>query len=170
MGEAFGRFHSAACAGGGGYLHLVAWSDDRLVHAMRRPDASWSAFVDVAAQHASPPNRFLSVGCADVGGKLHVIAVDEHRQKLWHTVRYPDGSWNPEWLDVDTLVAGRPARTDPVAKASGEIVGQKLNAIDGVSCAVLAGKVHMLALIGEPGLVMGRPKPGEPQGNPAGAR
>jgi hypothetical protein len=85
-------------------------SDDRLWHAIRRNNGSWTQFGDVEAQ-AGNRGGFSSVDCAiadtgDERGVLHVAGVAGGAgSRLWHTIRRNNGSWT-QFGDVEAQAGG----------------------------------------------------------------
>jgi hypothetical protein len=83
-------------------LHLTGVSnvDARLKYTFRPLlGCPWQPFIDVNAQASNNPGILNAVACAADGDDLHVIAtttfaVDPtNGGKLWHTIRFADGSW-----------------------------------------------------------------------------
>jgi hypothetical protein len=86
-------FAGAACAGIGDALHLIALDENgHLHHSVRDPDAGWQEMRGLSQLYDAPA-RFVAVDCAAVwGGSLHLVGVGSDAQ-LYHTIRFPDGSW-----------------------------------------------------------------------------
>ncbi len=86
-------FAAAACAGVGDSLHLVALDESgRLHHTLRDNDSGWQDLRGLSQLYDAPA-RFISIDCAAVwGGSLHVVGLGSDAQ-LYHTIRFPDGSW-----------------------------------------------------------------------------
>jgi len=86
-------FAGLCCAASGDSLHLVARDHDGQVHhAVRDGDGYWQDFHGLGSLYDAPA-RFVAVDCA-IGwdGALHVVGVGSDAQ-LYHTIRWPDGSW-----------------------------------------------------------------------------
>jgi uncharacterized protein YfiM (DUF2279 family) len=103
-------FSQAGCAAVSGAVHLVGVGiDGQLWHTIRNADdVSWQNFFGlVEGVVAGGPRQFFAVGCAGVGDALHVVGIGTD-YKLYHTVRYPDGSWQGFFGLVEGVVAGGP--------------------------------------------------------------
>jgi hypothetical protein len=102
-----------ACSGDPqGNLHVCAVDKDaKLWHTIRFTGGNWQPFWgDVQTQIPQGPDiRPLAlVACGATGAQdLHVCAVD-HAGKLWHTVRFAAGNWQPSWGDVQTQLPQGP--------------------------------------------------------------
>jgi hypothetical protein len=99
-----GAIRDVACATVDNELHLCAVTDDgHLWHTIRYKDGSWQKFGDVEGP-AGDRGNFVKVDAAEayvsvdepphtkVYGELHVCGVTADG-RLWHTIRYRDGSW-----------------------------------------------------------------------------
>ncbi len=86
-------FAAAACAGVGDSLQLVTLDESgRLYHTLRDADSGWQDLRGLSQLYDAPA-RFVSIDCAAVwGGSLHVVGLGSDAQ-LYHTIRFPDGSW-----------------------------------------------------------------------------
>jgi hypothetical protein len=120
-------FTSVACAGVGGELQIVGVSGGQLWHTIRDAGGNWQqAFGLMESQEANDPGAFRSVACApadgDAGQELQLVAVDAGG-KLWHTIRHPDGSWQPTFGNIDGQETSDPG---PFADASCGGVGSEL--------------------------------------------
>jgi hypothetical protein len=56
----------------------------------------WTDWADVPGRG---PEGYFNVACSAARGELHVCALMYGTRRLYHTVRRPDGSWDP-WIDV----------------------------------------------------------------------
>jgi hypothetical protein len=82
--------------------------DGKLWHTIRFANGSWqSGFGDVKAQESNDPGPFTAVGCAGVGGDLHMISLTGDG-KLWHTIRFANGSWQSFFGDVKAQESNDP--------------------------------------------------------------
>lgn len=88
------RFTTAACAGDGDRLHLVALDEHgQLFHAVREVDGRWRGFSPLGrGQLHDSPTRFVAIDCAAVGDCLQIVGVGSDG-RLYHTIRWPDGTW-----------------------------------------------------------------------------
>jgi len=94
-----GPFSAISCAGVGSQLQVVGIVIGRLWHTTRSADGSWQpSFGDVQGQEHNNPGPFSAISCAGVGSQLQVVGIVNGR--LWHTIRYADGSWQPSFGDV----------------------------------------------------------------------
>src|SRR5215204_745578 len=104
-----GTFVDVDCGGVGRELHICAITNDGKVwHTIRFPDGSWQGFFgDVKGVHANDPGTFVDVDCGGVGRELHICAITNDG-KVWHTIRFPDGSWQGFFGDVKGVHANDP--------------------------------------------------------------
>jgi hypothetical protein len=82
-------------------LHLAGTTaDGHLWHTIRYKDGSWQQFGDVEGP-AGDRGVIRDVACAslDAENELHVAAINT-KGRLWHTIRYRDGSWQ-QFGDVE---------------------------------------------------------------------
>src|ERR687898_2755354 len=74
-------------------LHVCAVnSAGRLWHTIRADDGTWLPFGDVEGQAGEMGNLREAAAAAAVGEDLHVCTVNS-AGRLWHTIRFADGSW-----------------------------------------------------------------------------
>jgi hypothetical protein len=100
-----------------------------LYHTIRFVDGNWQPFGDVKAQESNNPGTFIGISCSAAGGDLHVIGTTSDG-KLWHTIRFANGSWQPSFGNVKAQVRDN----DPGPFS------------DNVSCAVADnGDLHVVA-------------------------
>ncbi len=87
------KFGGVSCAVAGDLLHVVALDQTGQAHHTARDGAGgWQEFRSLAALYDAPA-RFVAIDCAVVwGGSLHVVGVGGDAQ-LYHTVQWPDGTW-----------------------------------------------------------------------------
>jgi hypothetical protein len=86
-------------------LHVLVVTDDgKLWHTIRFSNNSWQhGFGDVKASVGNP-GRIVAVGCGQrFSGGIQVCAVTDDG-KLWHTIRFPDDSWQHGFGDVKASV------------------------------------------------------------------
>ena len=113
-------------------LQVVAsGSDGQLWHTIRNPDGTWQPFFGLVENEVAggPPN-FYSVSCGSTDFEsLQVVALGSDGQ-LWHTIRNPDGTWQPFFGLVENEVAGGPVSYQSAACA-GTTQGLQVVAIGG---------------------------------------
>jgi hypothetical protein len=87
-------FTTAACACDGDVLHLIVLdADGQLCHTMRDTDGAWHDFQRLGrGQLHDTPTRFVAIDCAAVGNCLQIVGAASDGL-LYHTVRWPDGTW-----------------------------------------------------------------------------
>ena len=76
-----------------------AWSprNGRMWHTIRYADGSWAPnYGSVEGQEHNNPGPFLAVSCGGVGQELQLVGLSQDGQ-MWHTIRNPDGSWQPNY-------------------------------------------------------------------------
>jgi hypothetical protein len=86
-------------------LHVfVVTNDGKLWNTIRHADGSWlHGFGDVKAS-VGDPGHIVAVSCGQrFAGGIQVCAVTDDG-KLWHTIRYADGSWAQGFGDVKASV------------------------------------------------------------------
>ncbi len=127
-----GPFRAVGCAGVGSNLHVVSLTGDgKLWHTIRFTNGAWQSFFgDVNAQESNNPGPFTVVGCAGVGSNLHVVSLTGDG-KLWHTIRFADGSWQPFFGDVNAQESNDPGP------------------FTAISCAGIGGNLHVVSLTGD---------------------
>jgi hypothetical protein len=116
-----GEFDAVACASVNGELHVVGLTEEGgMWHTIRHVDGSWQpSFGDVKAQESNDPGEFQAVGCASVDGELQLVGVTEDGG-LWHTIRHPNGSWQPFFGDVKAQESNDPGEFKAVACADAD--------------------------------------------------
>ncbi|HKS52032.1 MAG TPA: PASTA domain-containing protein [Pseudonocardiaceae bacterium] len=116
-----GYIAAASGAGVDDDLHVLAVTDvGGLWHTIRHRDGSWQPFFgDVKAVHPDDPGHVMAVDCADVSGDLHVV-VETDNGLVWHTIRHPDGSWQPFFGNVKAVESNDPGFVTVVACAGVE--------------------------------------------------
>jgi len=134
------RFTRSDCAGIGGGLHICAIDQSGVIwHTIRNPNGSWQpAFGNVNDQHSNGSSlRFTKVSCTGTAsGKLHVCATDQSGV-IWHTIRNPNGSWQPAFGDVnDQHSNGSSLRFSTVGQAP----------VGGINCAAIGEDLHLVAI------------------------
>jgi hypothetical protein len=87
-------FSAAACAADGDCLQVVALDvNGQLHHTLREADGNWQQFRGLGrGQLYDAPARFVGISCATVGGCLHIVGAGADG-RLYHTIRWPDGTW-----------------------------------------------------------------------------
>jgi hypothetical protein len=85
---------AVACAGDRDALHLAALdSDGQLHYAIRDGEGQWQDFERLGRDRLyDAPPRFAAIDCATVRGCLQIIGVGSDG-RLYHTLRWPDGTW-----------------------------------------------------------------------------
>jgi len=107
------------CAGDGTGLHVFAkGSGGQLFHTIRSAAGTWQAWTDVGTR-VSLTFAIYGIDSAGVGGDVHIVARQEggfdefnniaYFPKIWHTILFANGSWQPFWGDVLAAVPGTPA-------------------------------------------------------------
>jgi hypothetical protein len=79
------------------FLHLAAVDRHGTIwHTIRNPDGSWTPFGNVNAVVGQPGGAFSQAAAAqsDLPGELDLAGLDGHGT-IWHTIRHPNGSWEP---------------------------------------------------------------------------
>lgn len=122
-------FVRVGCAGVADALQLVGVGvDGHLYHTIRNADGTWQAsFGDVAVAVGGGPGTYLAVGCAGVGTDLQLVALGADGE-LYHTIRHQNGSWQPNFELVQSVVAGGPP------------------GLVGIACAGVGTAMQLLAL------------------------
>jgi hypothetical protein len=110
-----GEFEAVGSAGVNGELHVVGLTEHGgMWHTLRHEDGSWQpSFGDVKAQESNDPGEFKAVSCAGVSGELHVVGLTEEGG-MWHTIRHPNGSWQPAFGDVKAQESNDPGEFSSV--------------------------------------------------------
>ncbi len=111
-----GPFTAVSCAGTGGDLHVVSLTEGgKLWHTIRFANGSWqSSFGDVNAQESNDPGPFTAISCAAAGANLHVVCLTSDG-KLWHTIRFANGSWQSSFGDVKAQESNDPGPFIPIS-------------------------------------------------------
>jgi hypothetical protein len=101
----------------------------QLWHTIRNPDGSWQpTFGLVESQEQNNPGAFSAISCAGVGNQLHVVGIVAGQ--LWHTIRNPDGSWQPTFGLVESQEQNNPG------------------AFSAISCAGVGDQLHVVGIVG----------------------
>jgi hypothetical protein len=90
-------------------------------HTIRAADGSWLNFGDVTNQ-AGNPGPIGAIATALIGCDLHVVAQTISDAKLYHTIRYCDGSWQ-RFGDV-IAQAGNPGLVSDVTISGNSDTGE----------------------------------------------
>jgi hypothetical protein len=81
-------------------LHLVGINGNRVWHTTRRAGGSWVAWDDVFASAGSLSlSPGSDIACGFVRGALHVCVYTTQPDRLFHTIRFARGNWQP-WGDA----------------------------------------------------------------------
>lgn len=84
-------------------------ADGNLWHTIRNPDGTWQpSFGLVESQASGGPSGFQAVSLAGVGQDAQLVGMGTD-QRLWHTIRYYNGSWQPAFGLVEGETAGGPS-------------------------------------------------------------
>lgn len=117
-----GGFLSVSSATGAVRTFHVAGigADHQLWHTQRNGDGHWSSnFGCVNDQsHGAPAGGFVTAGSGGWGDQFHVVAADQ-QGRLWHTIRYGNGSWQQHFGLVPVVGAGPRKGFTSVACADG---------------------------------------------------
>lgn len=160
-------FIAVGCGGTGGELQVAAVdsTSGQLWHTIREADGSWQPFFGlIEANEGNDPGRFFAVSAAGVGPDCHVVGLavnpEGTAQHMWHTIRYSAaGSTPAHWQGAFDEV--------PWPAGAGQLTT--------VSCATVAGQLHLIALDGN-GLLWhnaytaGAAQPWSPDAGPAGVQ
>jgi hypothetical protein len=93
-------------------LHVCAvTTDGHLWHALRRPDTSWTHFVDVETV-IGEIGTASHVDCTAISEQLHLVVSNTSGQ-LWHSLRDYNGNWTVAGNVAN--VAGNPGSVSDVA-------------------------------------------------------
>jgi hypothetical protein len=100
-----GRVSKVAAAGIGPELHVCAvTADGRLWHTIRFANGSWQKpFGDIEAQ-TGEMGDLAKISAAAAGADLHVCAINT-AGRLWHTIRFANGSWQNPIGDVEGVAS-----------------------------------------------------------------
>jgi hypothetical protein len=154
-----GAYPTVGCAGIGDELHVVYVGKGQLRHTIRHRDGTWQwpwEGID-SYQNDHPGLYFTNVSCAAVGDELHVVGLSEGGGvRMWHTIRYSDGTWQRLLGDVDSQNPG-------VVKYG---VGDALHPdwvwvplyFTNVSCAGVGDELHLVGLATVPSALDHTPK------------
>ncbi len=107
------KFKRVACAGAGLALHVVGVGNDgQLWHTIRRADGTWEPnFVLIESQSrggSSTSPAYVDVGCASADGTALQVVGLAFAIEIWHTIRYADGTWHPNFGLIETQSKGGP--------------------------------------------------------------
>jgi hypothetical protein len=123
-----GAFSAISCAGVGSQLQVVGIVGGQLWHTIRNPDGSWQpTFGLIEGQERNNPGAFSAISCTGVDNRLQVVGMVGGQ--LWHTIRNPDGSWQPTF---------------------GLIEGQEHNnpgAFSAISCAGVGNQLQVVGIV-----------------------
>ena len=120
-----GAFDAISAAGVGDELQVVGVVNGQLWHTIRNPDGSWQPqFGLVESQEQNNPGAFDAISAAGVGDELQVVGVVNGQ--LWHTIRNPDGSWQPQFGLVESQEQNNPGAFDAISAAG---VGDELQVV-----------------------------------------
>ncbi len=96
-----GTFINTDCAGTFGSLHVCGvTSDGRLWHTIRYNNSSWQPFFGDIEGQTGNVGSFRKVACAGAGSNLHVCGITADG-RIWHTIRFGNGSWQPFFGDIE---------------------------------------------------------------------
>lgn len=70
----------------------VVTTDEKLVHAIRASDGTWSNWGNIENAAGEIENGVLEVALAGIGSQLHVVALSSSME-AYHAIRRADGSW-----------------------------------------------------------------------------
>jgi hypothetical protein len=96
------RFKKVDCTTVGENLHVCGLGTGGIIwHTIRLSNGSWqSSFGNVNAQQSNSGLRFTDISCAAIGGNLHVCGLGTDG-RIWHTIRFSNGSWQGSFGDVN---------------------------------------------------------------------
>lgn len=121
-GVAFARDDNAG-------LQTIIYNSAQLLHAIRAASGAWTGWGDITGEIGSPGSVRKAVMCNLPSG-MHVVVLAYGTNALYHTIRFPDGTWQP-WGDVRGA-AGNPGTISDIA-CSADLTGPQLQ------LAVVAG-------------------------------
>jgi hypothetical protein len=91
-------------------------------HTIRNPLGTWQpTFGLIEGQEHNNPGAFSAVSCAGVGNQLQVVGIVGGQ--LWHTIRNPDGTWQPTFGLIEGQEHNNPGAFSAVSCAG---VGNQL--------------------------------------------
>src|SRR5262249_42448696 len=101
-------------------------------HTIRNANGSWQGgFGLIEGQSAGGPPAFVSVGCGSADGQaLQVVGLGTD-DRIWHTIRNSNGTWQSSFGLVESESSGGPA-----GPAS----------FEAVCCAGAGGGLHVIGL------------------------
>jgi kumamolisin len=88
----------------------------QLFHTIRNSDGSWQpSFGLVEAQESNNPGPFTAISCAGVGNEMELVGISGGQ--LWHTIRNPNGSWQPSFGLIESQEGNNPGPFTAIACA-----------------------------------------------------
>jgi hypothetical protein len=101
-GPDLGRITAVSCSGtANGDLHIVVVANDKPWHTIRFADGNWQPFWgDLLSGIADVLSLVTDANCAGTSNDELQVLVETADGKLWHTIRFADGNWQPFWGDV----------------------------------------------------------------------
>jgi hypothetical protein len=132
-------------------LHIllaINGSRSSLIHAAHNdvedPRTAWTSQEDVASKVAAQPRVCVVSTAVTANGDLHVCITDSIFRKVWHTIRFAGGRWQPWWGDVQSEVPDGPdisGRASEVACAANPNGDLHFCAIAGTKVVLSAGSI-----------------------------
>lgn len=97
-----GVFINTDCSGDNNQLHVCGvTSDGRLWHTIRFGSGGWQGFFGDIEGQTGDRGAFVKVACGMVGNDLHVCGITADG-RIWHTIRYSNGSWQNFFGDIES--------------------------------------------------------------------
>jgi hypothetical protein len=130
------QFTGVACAGTGTAMHLVGvGTSGRLWHAVRGADGNWEGTFKLVERlvDGAPRAGFSAVACGGTGDDVQVIAFGAD-SRIYHTLRYSDGTWQAFFGHVEAKVSRGP------------------RAFAGGGCAGVGAELHVVGVGDDGGL------------------